>query len=90
MSEDEKNPLDDLEIAEIYAAGGAMEADRLVLLLQDEGIEAMNQMTSVSKFPSTATQRFLITAPAPDKQRAQALIKRAIDDEIVPADGTFL
>lgn len=87
---DEFNPLDEMDLAEVYAAGSAMEANRLVLLLQDEGIEAMSRESSVSKFPSTATQSYLITAPAPDKARAQALIKQAIADEIVPADGTFL
>jgi hypothetical protein len=87
---DEQHPLDDMSLADVYAAGGAMEADRITLLLQDEGIEAVKREVSVSEFPSTATQRYLILAPETDKARAQDLIRGAIRDGIIPEDGTFL
>lgn len=87
---EEQNPLDTVDMADVYAAGSPMEADRISALLLDEGIEAMQREVSVSEFPSTATQRFLILAAEADKGRAQELIRQAIADGVLPADGTFL
>lgn len=88
--DDESNPLDDMNMADVYAAGSPMEADRITLMLEDQGIEVMKREVSISEFPSTATQRFLILAPEADKKRAQQLIKSAIEDGIIPSDGSFL
>ncbi len=88
--EEEHNPLDEMNMADVYAAGGPMEADRITLMLEDEGIAALRREISVSEFPSTATQRFLILTPASDKAKAQALIRQAIQDGVLSDEGTFL
>lgn len=92
---DDQNPLNtsaltDMDLADVYAAGGPMEADRITLMLEDEGIEVMKREVSVSEFPSTATQRFLILTPESDKARAQELIRGAIEDGVIGDDGSFL
>lgn len=87
---EEQNPLDGVDMADVYAAGSPMEADRIAALLVDEGIEVLKREVSVSEFPSTATQRFLILAPESDKARAQELIRGAIADGVLPDDGSFL
>jgi hypothetical protein len=87
---EETNPLDSMNMVDVYAAGSPMEADRISALLADEGIEPMTREVSVSEFPSTATQRFLILTAEGDKERAQALIRQAIADGVLPSDGSFL
>lgn len=87
---EEQNPLDAVDMADVYAAGSPMEADRIAAILADEGIEAMTREVSVSEFPSTATQRFLILTAEGDKARAQDLIRGAIADGVLPNDGSFL
>lgn len=84
------NALDDMDMADVYAAGGPMEAERITLMLEDNDINVMKREVSISEFPSTATQRFLILAPENDKARAQELIRDAIRDGVIPDDGTFL
>jgi len=88
--EDADSPWNDEDIVELYAAGSSVEADRIVLLLDEEGIEAQRRETSVPVFPAISNARHLITVLAHDKDRATEVIKRAIDDEILVADGTFL
>lgn len=90
MSDEAGNPLDDMDLVEVYAASSAMGADRIVLMLDDEGIAAQKRESSVAQIPSASTQRHLIIVPSPDKERAQALIKQAILDEVLPGDGAFL
>lgn len=90
MSDEEPNPLDAMDMADVYAAGSLMEADRISAILEDESIEVMKREISVSEFPSTATERFLILTPAADKARAQELIRGAIADGVLPDDGSFL
>lgn len=80
----------DLDMADVYAAGSSVEANRIALMLEDEGIEVMSREISVSEFPSLATQRFLLLTPASEKERAQGLIRGAIADGVLPAEGTFL
>lgn len=89
--EDEKNPLDDMNLTEVYAAGSHLGVDRIVMMLADEGIEALGRETTVSEFPSSASERFLVTVPTGDKERAAGIIKQAIEDGVLPGDtGTFL
>jgi hypothetical protein len=89
--EETANPFDDIELVEIYAAGSHMGVDRIVMMLQDEGVEALAREITVSEFPSSATERFLVTVPAGDKDKAVELIKQAIADKVLPADaGSFL
>lgn len=90
MSDEAHNPLDEMDLVEIYAAASEMGADRIVLMLQDEGVDAVKRESSVAQLPTTSTQRHLVIVPAPDKERAQALIRRAIEDEVLPGDGSFL
>lgn len=87
--ENEAHPLTDEDIVEIYAAGSDVEADRIVLLLEEQGVEAQRRETSVPVFPG-ATHRHLITVFAHERDKSLAAIRQAIEDNILPADGTFL
>lgn len=87
--ENERSPLTDEDIVEIYAAGSDVEADRIVLLLEEQGVDAQRRETSVPVFPG-ATYRHLITVLAHDREKSVTAIRQAIEDGILPADGTFL
>ena len=88
--QDDVNPLADEDLVEIYAAGGSVEAERITLLLKEEGIEASVRATSVPAFPGAGNQRHLIVVFATAKPQATSIIERAIADEVLIADGTFL
>jgi len=87
---DENHPRADEDIVEFYAAGSEVEADRIVLLLGDDGIEAHRRETSVPLVPSDGSSRHLITVFESDVERARALVKQAIADDVLPSSGMFL
>jgi hypothetical protein len=87
---DQNHPRADEDILEIYAAGSDVEADRILLMLRDEGVEAHRRETSIPMYPAAGTARFLITVFASDADKARLVLKQAIVDEILPKDGTFL
>jgi hypothetical protein len=85
-----KNPMDDIDLLDVYAASSQIAAERIVLMLQDQGLQAECRESSVSGFPSVGTARFLIVMPANQGERAKSLIEEAIRDEVIPGEGTFL
>lgn len=90
MSENLNNPMDEIDLLDVYAASSQLAAERIVLLLQDQGLAAESREISVSGFPSVGTARFLIVLPADQGPQATSLIQEAIHDEVIPGDGTFL
>lgn len=82
--------LTEVAISSIYAASSAIEANRIVMLLADEGMTAHQQETSVSAFPSDSGHRFLVTCFEDLSEKARSVIKAAIDDEVISQNGTFL
>ncbi len=77
-------------IEAIYAASSALEAERIVLLLDEEGLKAEKQESSVIGIPTDAGHQFLVTCFAHLSEHAHQVIQKAIDDKIVSAQGTFL
>lgn len=90
MSDPQPNPMDQMDLTEVYAASSAMGAERIVLLLQDDGVDASLRESSVTGFPTVSTARHLIIVPSPEAERARSLIRTAIEDEVLPGEGTFL
>lgn len=82
--------LDAQDLVEIYGAKNVMEADRLVLLLGDEDIEAIYRATTMSSFPTSAEAHYLVCVRADDKARAVGLIEAARNDGAISTDGAFL
>ncbi|MBI1949174.1 MAG: hypothetical protein HYS27_26030 [Deltaproteobacteria bacterium] len=82
--------LDAQDLVEIYGAKNVMEADRLVLLLGDEDIEAIHRATTMSSFPTAAEAHYLVCVRADDKARAVELIEAARTDGAISTDGAFL
>jgi hypothetical protein len=79
------------DIIEIYGAATSLEADRIVLLLDEDGIEAIARAASMSSsFPSPAEAHFLVCVREPDKPKARALIEAARTDGAISTDGAFL
>jgi hypothetical protein len=87
---DKTHPRADEDVLEIYAAGSDVEADRILLMLNDEGVEAHRRETSVPMVPAAGSARYLITVFSSDADKARAVLKQAIADDILPKDGTFL
>ncbi len=90
MSEDQEHPLTDQDLVELYAASSQIEADRIVLMLGEEGIEAHAREASVAGFPSDANRRHLITVFGKDRGRAVELVQAAVDADVLTDKGTFL
>lgn len=90
MSEEDHNPMDDVDLTDVYAASSGVGAERIVLLLQAEGVEAEARESSVAGFPAAGTQSHLVIVPANQREQARALIKKAVEDGVLPGDGSFL
>lgn len=82
--------LTDVDITAIYAASSAIEADRIVLLLQEEGVQANQQESSVSAIPTDTGHRFFVTCFANVADKARDVIKQAITDEVISSNGSFM
>ena len=83
-------PLTAHDLVEIYAATNAIEADRVILLLNEEGIEAQCRETSLPAFPTSGTSRHLVTVFQQDRDKANQLIAQAIEDEILSKQGALI
>jgi hypothetical protein len=79
---------DNDDLVEIYAPAHGIEADRLVLLLADDGIEALARATTSSSFPANA--RYLLLVRASDEARARLTIEHARRDGAVSGGGEWL
>ena len=91
MSDDEiPHPRTDMEIAEAYAAESELEAERIVLLLGDEGIEAFKREVSVSVIPTVAGLRFLVLVFAENLESTNKILTQAREDGILSDTGAFL
>ena len=89
-AEDQDNPLADIDLTDVYAAGSQVGVDRIVMILIDEEIEALAKEMTLSEFRSAGNQRYIVTVPAADAARARAIIQQAIVDKILPGEGTYL
>jgi hypothetical protein len=74
----------------VYAAASAVEADRIVLVLDEAGIEAIARATTMSSFPSPSESAHLVLVRDKSKAEARELIERARVDGVVTGDGEFL
>ncbi len=82
--------LDAQDLIEIYGAKNLLEADRLVSILGDDGIEAIHRETTMSSFPSAAEAHYLVCVRADDRARAVELVEAARVDGAISTDGAFL
>lgn len=82
--------LDAQDLVEIYGATSAVEADRLTLLLDEDGIEAVTRATTMSSFPTEAEAHYLVCVRGEDKARAVEVIEAARRDGAITSDGAFL
>lgn len=78
------------DLVEIYGAATSMEADRIVLLLDEDGIEAIARETTMSSFPAPAESHYLVSVREPQRERARALIEAARRDGAISENGSFL
>lgn len=78
------------DLVEIYGAATSVEADRIVLLLEEDGIEAIARATTNSSFPAPAESHYLVCVREPARERARALIEAARRDGAISEAGAFL
>jgi hypothetical protein len=90
MNDEAQNPLDGVDLVELYGAKNAIEADRVVRILEDEGIEALYRETTASSFPSPADAHYLVLVTANRRDEAKKLIEGAVTDGVLSGDGVFL
>jgi hypothetical protein len=75
------------DLVEVYAASHQLEADRLVLLLQDDGIDALARATTMSSFPTTGA--WLVQVRFGDLDAAKKVIAAARAEGAVSDRGEF-
>lgn len=75
------------DLVEVYAASNQLEADRLVLLLQDDGVEALARATTMSSFPTTGA--WLVQVRFGDLATAKKVIAAARSEGAVSDRGEF-
>jgi hypothetical protein len=78
------------DLVELYAAATRVEADRLQLLFDEDGVEALLRETTMSSFPSPAEGHYLVLVRGSDKERARAIIEAAIRDGAISEGGRLL
>jgi hypothetical protein len=83
-------PISDDEVVECYAAASEIEATRIVLMLDEDGVDAVSRNTTMSSFPSGGTSQYLILIRYGDRIRARLLIEAARRDHAITVDGEFL
>ncbi len=90
MSDDVPNPLAREDLVELYAAKNAIEADRVVRILEDDLVEALYRETTMSSFPDPAEAHFLVMVRGDQAAQARALIGSARTDGVISKDGVFI
>ena len=80
--------LDNEDLLEIYAAATSIEAERLVMLLSEDGIEALARATTISSFP--AGGQHLILVKGSDREKATKTIADARREGVVSSQGEML
>lgn len=90
MSAETQGSLDNMDLADVYAAASAVGAERVVLILREVGVDAESRESSVAGFPAAGTARHLIVVPGHQRAQAVDVIRQAIEDEILPGEGTLL
>jgi hypothetical protein len=78
------------DLVELYGAATAVEADRVVLLLAEEGIEAVARATTMSSFPSPAEAHYLVCVREAGLEKAREVIEAARRDGAISENGAFL
>lgn len=78
------------ELVQIYGAATRMEADRIVLLLDEEGVDAVVHETQATSFPSSSGAHYLICVRGPDEPRTRTVIEAARLGGAISEQGTFL
>jgi hypothetical protein len=76
------------DLVELYAAASAIEAERLVLLLNEDGVEALARETTASSFPTSGMH--LIMVRTSDREKAHATIALARSEGAVTDRGEWL
>jgi hypothetical protein len=76
------------DLIELYAATSQLEADRLVLLLSEDGIEALARATTMTSFPTSGA--WLVQVRHADLAKASKLISAARAEGAVSDRGEFL
>ena len=80
--------LDHEDLVEIYAAASSIEAERLVLMLEEDGVEALARATTSSSFPTAA--QHLILVRAGDRDKALITIGDARREAVISEGGSWL
>lgn len=76
------------DLIELYAATNQLEADRLVLLLVEDGIEALARATTMTSFPTSGA--WLVQVRHADREKAAKIIGAARLEGAVSHRGEFL
>lgn len=80
------------EMLDVYSVFNPVEADRLVEVLVEGGVEAMVRDRASSAFPTPGvgtTGEQIIAVPVRLQDKAREIVKSAIADEVISSEGNF-
>ena len=76
------------DLIELYAPANGIEAERLVLILAEDGVEALARATTMSAFPTQAQHLLLVRSA--DVTKARATIAGARREGVISQGGDWL
>jgi len=79
--------LDAEDLIELYVAPSQLEADRLVLMLGEDGVEAIPRATTMTSFPTAGS--YLILVKFSDLATAKKTINDARREGAISDAGSF-
>ena len=80
------------EMANVYACYNTQQVERVVGILQENGLDVLVRDRSSSAFPTYVgtTAQQLVAVAKHEHDRARDILQAAITDEILPGEGDFL
>jgi hypothetical protein len=75
---------------ELYAASSQLEASRIVLMLDEDGVDSIARATTMTSFPAGGSSQHLVLVRFEDRVRARLMIDAARRESAITTNGEFL
>jgi hypothetical protein len=77
-------------LIDVYVASDEMEAERIMALLEEEGILATESSSGISQLPTIGDSRFIIAVQRGSIKQSKSVIEQARHDGVVSLKGVFI
>lgn len=83
-------PVEIERLLDIYAASNEIEAERIIAILEDEGIFATESQTGISQLPVSSDTRYIIAVFKENAMAAKKHLEQARKDQVISENGGFI